>query len=79
MFGKKKTFTVAVEGIECERCKARVEKAILGVKGVTVFFKVNAAFGADNEANRLPFVMRRPEALRGGNDLRFPASFPATG
>ena len=34
MFGKKKMFTVAVEGIECERCKARVEKAILGVKGV---------------------------------------------
>ena len=40
MFGKKKTFTVAVEGIECERCKARVEKAILGVKGVK---EVNAS------------------------------------
>lgn len=34
MFGKKKTFTLSVEGIECAICKARVEKAILGVKGV---------------------------------------------
>ena len=34
MFGKKKTFCFVVEGIECNNCKARVEKAIMGVKGV---------------------------------------------
>ena len=34
MFGKNKTFCFIVEGIECENCKARVERAVLGVKGV---------------------------------------------
>ena len=34
MFGKNKTFCFVVEGIECANCKARVERAIMGVKGV---------------------------------------------
>ena len=34
MFGKTRTFTVSVEGIQCNNCKARVEKAVLALKGV---------------------------------------------
>lgn len=34
MFGKVKTVTLAVEGMMCNNCKAHVEKALLGVKGV---------------------------------------------
>jgi heavy metal translocating P-type ATPase len=34
MFGKTKTVTFAVEGMMCNNCKAHVEKALLGVKGV---------------------------------------------
>ena len=34
MFGKTKTVTVSVEGMMCNNCKAHVEKALLGVKGV---------------------------------------------
>ena len=34
MFGKTKVVTFAVEGMMCNNCKAHVEKALLGVKGV---------------------------------------------
>lgn len=34
MFGKTKTVTFAVEGMMCNNCKAHVEKALLGLKGV---------------------------------------------
>ena len=34
MFGKTKTVTVSVEGMMCNNCKAHVEKALLGLKGV---------------------------------------------
>ena len=34
MFGKLKTVTLSVEGIKCNNCKARVEKAVLALKGV---------------------------------------------
>ena len=34
MFGKTKTVTISVEGMMCNNCKAHVEKALLGVKGV---------------------------------------------
>ena len=34
MFGKTKTVTLSVEGMMCNNCKAHVEKALLGVKGV---------------------------------------------
>lgn len=34
MFGKTKTVCIKVEGMMCNNCKAHVEKAILGVKGV---------------------------------------------
>lgn len=34
MFGKSKTVNFSVEGMMCEHCKARVEKALLDVKGV---------------------------------------------
>lgn len=34
MFGKTKTITFTVEGMMCNNCKAHVEKAVLGVKGV---------------------------------------------
>lgn len=57
MFCKTKTVIINVEGIECEICKARVEKAILGVKGVKVAeasttskeVKVVARAGVDEE------------------------------
>ena len=34
MFGKTKTVTLSVEGMMCNNCKAHVEKAVLGLKGV---------------------------------------------
>ena len=34
MFGKTKTVTFTVEGMMCKNCKAHVEKALAGVKGV---------------------------------------------
>ena len=34
MFGKTKTVTLSVEGMMCNNCKAHVEKALLGLKGV---------------------------------------------
>lgn len=34
MFGKTKTVSFTVEGMMCNNCKAHVEKALLGVKGV---------------------------------------------
>lgn len=34
MFGKTKTVTLAVEGMMCQKCKAHVEEALKGVKGV---------------------------------------------
>lgn len=34
MFGKTKTLTISVEGMMCNNCKAHVEKALLGLKGV---------------------------------------------
>lgn len=34
MFGKIKTVTLSVEGMMCNNCKAHVEKALLGLKGV---------------------------------------------
>ncbi len=34
MFGKTKTIAFTVEGMMCNNCKAHVEKAVLGVKGV---------------------------------------------
>ena len=34
MFGKTKTVVFSVDGMMCEHCKARVEKALLDIKGV---------------------------------------------
>ena len=34
MFGATKTVTLGVEGMMCKNCKAHVEKALLGLKGV---------------------------------------------
>ena len=34
MFGKTQTVVITVEGMMCEHCKAHVERALLGVKGV---------------------------------------------
>jgi len=34
MFGKTKTVTFSVEGMMCNNCKAHVEKALAGIKGV---------------------------------------------
>ena len=34
MFGKTRTVTMSVEGMMCNNCKAHVEKALLGLKGV---------------------------------------------
>ena len=34
MFGKTKTVSFKVEGMECVNCKAQVEKVLLALKGV---------------------------------------------
>lgn len=34
MFGKEKTIILSVDGVKCNNCKARVEKAVLTLKGV---------------------------------------------
>lgn len=34
MFGAKEIIVLQVEGMHCEHCKARVEKALCGVAGV---------------------------------------------